>query len=161
MGFHVRDEELEAFSQSGVIDATRDPFEWRLLPFKSARDPSQIRTCGFVRSPLPIASERATHLASMGFLSDQSLLELSIFENWESVDEALQRLAMSTTLNSHVSFHDPEARGAVWLVCESRTSWGAGGRIAAHQRFWDFETGALVMSCTQDAAIGHQQQPQL
>ncbi|KAK7754315.1 hypothetical protein SLS62_003608 [Diatrype stigma] len=156
LGFHVRDEERKTLSNIGVN--VKEPFEWRLLPFKPAPNPSQIRTYGFVRCPLPAAGG-ATHLASMGFLSDQSLLELSIIENWESVEE-IRSLAMSTTLNSHISFHVPEARGAAWLICESRTSWGAGGRIATHQRFWDFETGALVMPCTQDAFIGRQQ-PQL
>lgn len=96
----------------------------------------------------------------MAMLSDQSLLELVIFANWDSVSEEIRGLAMNTTLNSQASFHVP-IMDNMWMICESRTSWGAGGRIAIYQQFWDLETGMLLMSCTQDAQLMQPQQPAL
>ncbi|KAI5927660.1 hypothetical protein F4810DRAFT_274699 [Camillea tinctor] len=132
------------------LASAESPFDWRLLPLKHHDDPSQIRTYGFVRFLTPTGD---THLLSMAFLSDQSLFELSIFANLDSVNEEIRSLAMSTTLDSHVSFYAPVAKSDMWMICESRTSWGAGGRIATNQQFWDLETGALLMSCSQDAVV--------
>lgn len=97
----------------------------------------------------------------MALLSDQSLLELMIFANWNSTNQEIRSLAMNTTLNSQVSFHAPAVESTVWTICESRTSWGAGGRIATHQQFWDLETGVLLMSCSQDARLLQPQHPAL
>ncbi|KAI1866590.1 hypothetical protein JX265_007891 [Neoarthrinium moseri] len=149
IGFHVGEEDLEV----------SPPFDWRLLPFKSVRDPAQIRTHAFVRAEL-MSTRHASHLPAMALLSDISVLELSLFANWESVHEEIQALAMSTTLNSQISFHAPTAKIDEWMVCESGTSWAAGGRITIYQRFWNAATGELLMSCAQDAVI-KRQQPQL
>lgn len=132
----------------------QDPFDWRLLPFKTNEDLSQIRAYGLVRfSPIKSNSSTAAYLPSMAMLSDQSLLELTIFANWKATSKEMRSLAMNTTLTSQVSFHVPAVESPGWMVCESRTSWGAGGRIATHQQFWDFETGVLLMSCSQDARV--------
>lgn len=144
-GFQVNSDELPANTHAEEL------FDWLLPPFKSYEDPSQIRAHGLVR----LSRQGSTHadLPSMALLSDQSLLELAIFANWDSTNERVRRLAMNTTLNSQVSFHVPAVESTTWMICESRTSWGAGGRIATHQQFWDFETGVLLMSCNQDALV--------
>lgn len=94
----------------------------------------------------------------MALLSDQSLLELMIFANWDSSSNEIRSLAMNTTLNFQVSFHIPAVDSTTgWMICESRTPWGAGGRIATHQQVWNFETGLLVISCTQDVRLSQPQ----
>lgn len=152
IGFQINDDELPANKQA------ENPFDWRLLPFKPNDDLSQVRAYGFVRFSSQNSNPR---LPSMALLSDQSLLELMIFANWDSTSQETRSLAMNTTLNSQVSFHVPAVESTVWMVCESRTSWGAGGRIATQQRFWDLETGVLLMSCTQDARLLQPQHPAL
>ncbi|KAI1778813.1 Thioesterase/thiol ester dehydrase-isomerase [Hypoxylon cercidicola] len=141
-----------AHSASTISDD--EPFDWRALPFAPTHDPSQARAHGFVRSqPLSVRS-RAVHLGSIAFLSDQSLLELVLFTNWDNISAKLQSLVMSTTLTHHVSFHDPDAKADSWMVCESKTSWGTGGRALLHQRLWDPKTGKLLVSCNQEALVG-------
>lgn len=152
LGFQISSDELPANMHA------ESPFDWRLLPFKPNDDLSQIRAYGLVRFP---AQSSTAHLPSMALLSDQSLLELMIFAKWDSTSEQIRSLAMNTTLTSQVSFHTPAVETTMWMVCESRTSWGAGGRIATHQQFWDLETGSLLMSCTQDAQLLQPQHPAL
>lgn len=152
IGFQINDDELPANMHS------ENPFDWRLLPFKPNEDLSQMRAYGLVRFS---SQDSTVHLPSMALLSDQSLLELMILANWDSTSQEIRSLAMNTTLNSQVSFHVPTVESTVWMVCESRTSWGAGGRIATHQQFWDLETGVLLMSCTQDARLLQPQHPAL
>lgn len=143
-GFQINGDELPANMHAG------NPFDWRLLPFTPNDDLSQIRAHGLVRfSP----QSSLAYLPSMALLSDQSLLELVVFANWKSASQGIRSLAMNTTLNSQVSFHVPAVERNVWMICESRTSWGAGGRITTHQQFWGLETGELLMSCTQDARL--------
>ncbi|KAK8108972.1 Acyl-coenzyme A thioesterase 8 [Apiospora sp. TS-2023a] len=151
MQFQIGEE--EKLSQLGV--KAEDPFDWRLLPFKSGSDPSQARVYGYVRAntTIPLTLSSAANAASLALLSDQSLFELSVFANWESVPEEWRRLAMTVSLNSRISFHVPTARVDEWMVCESGVSWGANGRISADQRFWSHATGELLMSCTQDAVV--------
>lgn len=150
IGFQISKDELPANVHA------ENPFDWRLLPFKPTNDDlSQIRAHGLVRF------STQNSIASMALLSDQSLLELTIFANWDFTSKELRSLAMNTTLNCQVSFHAPEVEDAVWMICESRTSWGAGGRITTHQQFWDFETGVLLLSCTQDARLLQPQHPAL
>lgn len=152
VGFQINKDELPANMNA------ENPFDWRLLPFRPSEDLSQIRAYGFVRFS---AQSSNAHLPSMTLLSDQSLLELMIFANWDSTSQETRSLAMNTTLNSQVSFHVPAVESTAWMICESRTSWGAGGRIASHQQFWDLETGVLLMSCTQDARLLQPQHPAL
>ncbi|KAG8157144.1 hypothetical protein KVR01_013134 [Diaporthe batatas] len=150
VGFQINSDQLPANMHGET------PFDWRLLPFKPPNDDlSQIRAHGFVR----FSTQNGTaHLPSMALLSDQSLLELVSFANWGSVSKDIRSLAMNTTLNCQVSFHVPAVESTTgWMICESRTSWGAGGRISTHQQFWDLETGVLVMSCTQDARLSQPQ----
>lgn len=151
IGFQINNDELPANMHSEI------PFDWRLLPFKPPNgDLSRIRAHGLVRFTTTQGS--TARLPSMALLSDQSLLELMIFANWDSTNKEIRSLAMNTTLNCQVSFHVPAPESTTgWMICESRTSWGAGGRIATHQQFWDFETGVLVMSCTQDARLSQPQ----
>ncbi|KAI1762952.1 thioesterase-like superfamily-domain-containing protein [Hypoxylon sp. FL1150] len=134
-----------------------EPFDWRALPFNPTQDIMQACAHGFVRSQLLSERSRGLHLGSLAFLSDQSLLELVLFANWDKIRERLQSLVMSTTLVHNVSFHDPDAKADSWKVCESKTSWGAGGRAFLHQRFWDLKTGNLVMKYNQEALIGLEQ----
>lgn len=148
LGYQISDDELPANM------VAQNPFDWRLLPFKTDDDLSQIRAYGLVRFSTTQSSSSATaYLSSMAMLSDQSLLELTIFANWKSISKEVRSLAMNTTLTSQVSFHVPTVKSPGWMICESRTSWGAGGRITTHQQFWDIETGALLMSCAQDARL--------
>lgn len=150
IGFQISNDELPANMHA------ENPFDWRLLPFKPTNDGlSQIRAYGLVRF------STQNSIASMALLSDQSLLELTIFANWDSTSKEIRSLAMNTTLNCQVSFHVPAVEDTVWMICESRTSWGAGGRIVTHQQFWDFEIGVLLMSCTQDARLLQPQHPTL
>lgn len=153
LGYQINDDELPANMQA------QDPFDWRLLPFKTNDDLSLIRTYGLVR--LSGTQSSTAYLPSMAMLSDQSLLELTIFANWNSTSKEIRSLALNITLNSQVSFHVPAVESPGWMICESRTGWGAGGRIATHQQFWDFETGELLMSCNQDARLVHPQHPSL
>ncbi|KAJ4391879.1 hypothetical protein N0V93_005499 [Gnomoniopsis smithogilvyi] len=153
IGFQISSDELPANMHA------ESPFDWRLLPFKPNDDLSQIRAHGFVRFSSTLND--TAPLPSMALLSDQSLLELMIFANWSSTSEEIRSLAMSTTLTSQVSFHTPAVKTTTWMICESRTLWGAGGRIATHQQFWDLETGVLLMSCTQDARLLQPQLPAL
>jgi acyl-CoA thioesterase II len=135
-------------------DDEEDSFDWRPLPFKPTPDPSQIRVHGFVRSRPLSVDDAAVHLSSLAFLSDQNLLELLLFANWDEAPENLRDLAFSTTLTHHLSFHNLSARSDEWMMCEGSTSWGAHGRVFIHQRFWSLETGQLLMSCTQEALVG-------
>lgn len=152
LGFQINEDELPANMQA------QEAFDWRLLPLKTNDDLAQIRAYGFIRFS---TQSRTAYLPSMAMLSDQSLLELAIFANWKSTSRSIQSLAMNTTLNSQVSFHVSAVESPGWMVCESRTSWGAGGRMATHQQFWDLETGVLLMSCTQDALLTQPSQPSL
>jgi acyl-CoA thioesterase len=111
-----------------------NPFDWRLLPFKPTNNNnlSQLRAHGLVRLSTQDSTTSAAHLPSMALLSDQSLLELAILANWDSAGKETRSLAMSTTLNCHVSFHHApavvESSSNAWMICESRiTSWGGGG----------------------------------
>ncbi|KAK8074181.1 thioesterase-like superfamily-domain-containing protein [Apiospora phragmitis] len=158
MNFQIGEEWEEKLARLGV--QAEDPFDWRLLPFQAGGcDPSRARTCGFVRahSTTPLALSPAANLASLALLSDQSLFELSLFVNWESVPKEWRRLGMTTSLNSRISYHVPSARVDEWMVCDSGISWGANGRVIADQRFWNYETGELLLSCTQDAAVSRQE----
>lgn len=152
IGFRFRGDELPANLHA------QSPFDWRLLPFQPNDDLAQIRAYGLVRFSTPSST---AHLPSMAMLSDQSLLELVIFANWNSTSEELRSLAMNTTLTSQISFHTPAVETTQWMICESHTLWGAGGRIATHQQFWQLETGLLLMSCTQDARMLAPQQSAL
>lgn len=152
LGFQINENELPANMQA------KDPFDWRLLPLKTNEDLAQTRAYGFVRFPI---QNSTAYLPSMAMLSDQSLLELAIFANWKSASQNLRSLAMNTTLNSQITFHVSAVESPGWMVCESRTSWGGGGRMATHQQFWDLETGVLLMSCTQDARLIQPPQPSL
>ncbi|KAI1079203.1 thioesterase-like superfamily-domain-containing protein [Whalleya microplaca] len=140
-------------SPESSADGTDDgePFEWRLLPFEPAQQPLQMRARGFVRSALLATESQAIQSACMAFVSDVNLLELALLTNWEAVPENMQSLAMSTTLTHHILLHSPTPKANEWMVCESGTSGGADGRILLQQRFWDFATGRLVMSCLQEA----------
>lgn len=152
--FKLDEADVKLLSKSGA--GVEDPFDWRLLPYKSASDPSQIRAYAFVRADPSSIRQDPSHLAAMAFLSDISLLELTLFANWESIHDEVKALAMSTTLNSQVSFHAPMARINEWMVCESGTSWAAGERVTIWQRFWNWTTGELLMSCTQEAFVKHE-----
>lgn len=152
--FKLDESDVELLSKSGA--GVEDPFDWRLLPYKSASDPSQLRAYAFIHADPQSIRQDASHLAAMAFLSDISLLELTLFANWESVNDEVKALAMSTTLNSRVSFHAPMARIDQWMVCESGTSWAAGERVTTWQRFWNWTTGELLMSCSQDAFVKHE-----
>jgi acyl-CoA thioesterase len=65
-----------------------------------------------------------------------------------------------SNLTHHLPFHNPGARAEHGMVCKSNTSWGANGRVFIHYRFWNFETGHLVVSYTQEALV-RQKQPRL
>ncbi|KAK8010044.1 Thioesterase/thiol ester dehydrase-isomerase [Apiospora arundinis] len=136
-----------------------EPFDWRLLPLQPGRDPSQPRTCGFVRASAttPLTHSAAVSMASLALLSDQSLFELSLFANWDSAPDKWRRLAMTISLNSRISFHVSTAKLDEWMVCDSGISWGANGRLSTNQRFWSHETGELLMTCSQDAVISRQE----
>ncbi|KAI0005176.1 Thioesterase/thiol ester dehydrase-isomerase [Xylariaceae sp. FL0662B] len=137
---------------SSIDDMDDDePFEWRLLPFNSAQHPLQMRARGFVRSARLTTESHAIQSACMAFLSDENLLELALLTNWEAVQEDMQSLAMSTTLTHHILLHSPKPKANEWMLCESGTSGGANGRILLQERFWDYATGQLVMSCVQEA----------
>ncbi|KAK8091886.1 hypothetical protein PG997_002247 [Apiospora hydei] len=154
MSFQIGEEKLKRMG----VEAD-DPFEWRLLPFTKSGfsgGPSQTRIRGYVRAnnaSTPLTLSDPVNLASMALLSDQSLFELSLFQNWDSIPREWRELAMTISLNSRISFHDPTARVEEWMVCESRISWGADGRLSAEQRFWNRETGELLMTSTQDVVV--------
>ncbi|KAF7534073.1 hypothetical protein G7054_g6535 [Neopestalotiopsis clavispora] len=148
--FQLSEEGSKILSAFGV--STDDPFDWRLLPLQSVSNSAQIRTHGFVRAAVTTQSD-VPNLAAMSFLSDISLLELSIMTNWGSVSEETRALVMSTTLNSRVTLYAPLVDE--WMVCESGTSWVASDRITTYQRFWNFANGELLMECIQDAVIKH------
>lgn len=152
--FKLDEADVELLSKSGA--GSEDPFDWRLLPYESESDPSQIRAYAFVRADPSSIRQEPSHLAAMAFLSDISLLELTLVANWESVNDEVKALAMSTTLKSQVSFHAPMAMIDEWMVCESGTSWAAGERVTIWQRFWNWTTGVLLMSSTQDAFVKHE-----
>jgi acyl-CoA thioesterase 8 len=135
------------------LSADEEPFECRPLDLQPFSDLSQVRALGFVRAAPLSADIRVAHLASLAFLSDVSLLEIALFMSWEKIDERARNLVMSTTLTHHISFHSPKAKADEWMVVESKTSWGAQGRVFLHHRFWNYETGELVISCTQEALI--------
>lgn len=146
----------ERLKRMGV--KAQDPFDWRLLPFElkaGTGDPSQTRIRGYVRAntETPLELPDAVNMASFALLSYQSLFELTLYANWEAVPEVWRHLAITVSLNSRISFHVPTARLDEWMVCESGISWGANGRITADQRFWNRDTGELLMTCTQDAFV--------
>ncbi|KAK7937840.1 uncharacterized protein PG986_014708 [Apiospora aurea] len=154
MSFQIGEEKLKRMG----VEAD-DPFEWRLLPFTKSGyggGPSQTRIRGYVRAnnaSTPLTLSDPVNLASMALLSDQSLFELWLFQNWDSIPREWRELAMTISLNSRISFHDPTARAEEWMVCESRISWGADGRLSAEQRFWNRDTGELLMTSTQDVVV--------
>ncbi|ETS84942.1 hypothetical protein PFICI_02967 [Pestalotiopsis fici W106-1] len=154
--FQLSDESLQVLSKFGV--SADDPFDWRLLPLEKSvckSNSAQIHTYAFVRAEPRSTHSGISHLAAMAFLSDISLLELSLMANWESVHEDARALAMSTTLNSQITLHSPTARIDEWMVCESGISWVKGGRVTNYQRFWNAANGEILMECTQDAIIKH------
>lgn len=154
--FQLSDEGLESLSRFGV--GAEDPFDWRILPLdKSNIKSTQIRRHAFVRAESRSVRSGTSHLAAMAFLSDISLLELSLISDWESMPEQAQALAMSTTMNSHINFHAPMARIDGWMVCESGISWAEGSRITTYQRFWNATSGEVLMDCSQDAIVKRKQ----
>ncbi|KAI1123677.1 thioesterase-like superfamily-domain-containing protein [Nemania abortiva] len=141
------------FGQSAEDDEKNDPVEWRPISLLSPSDPLQIRAHGFVRVPPLSTSSYAVHIATMAYMSDESLLGLVLLTDPKAASKDIRSLAMTTTLTHQISFHSFSIRADEWMVCESSRSWAASGRIFLLQRFWSLSSGRLLMSSTQEAII--------
>ncbi|GAW27278.1 putative acyl- thioesterase ii protein [Rosellinia necatrix] len=136
-----------------LMGPDEDPFDWRPFGFILTDEPWECRTRGFSRSPPLSTDSAAVHIASLAFMSDQVLLGVPLFANPEKVGAGMQNVTMAATLNHTMAFHDPAFRMDEWVVAERETSWAGEGRALIHQRIWGLESGRLVMTCTQEAAI--------
>ncbi|KAI0190170.1 thioesterase-like superfamily-domain-containing protein [Xylaria flabelliformis] len=142
------------FRLSGSSDELEDPVERRPLPLLlSPNNPSQTRARGFVRAVPLSNSSHAAHVASMVYISDENLLSLVLLTDTETegISRDMRSLAMTTTLTHQVTFHTPTVKADTWMVCESSRSWVADGRVSLLQQFWDFKSGQLIMTSTQEA----------
>ncbi|KAI0003182.1 Thioesterase/thiol ester dehydrase-isomerase [Xylariaceae sp. FL0662B] len=127
------------------------PFDWRPLELNLVDEPTQFLQHGFVRSqPLSTDSD-AVNLASLGYLSDDYFLGPPMYANAKAVGVGLRNVAMGGSLTHNVSFHDSTTKADEWMLCERNTTWGTDGRTLSHQRFWNWKTGRLVMTCSQEA----------
>lgn len=129
------------------------PFDWRLLEIHSGDEPTKFIQHGYVRSQPLSTDTHAVHLASLGFLSDDLFIGSSMLANSEKVGAGLRNVSMGGSLTHNVSFHDPAAKADEWMVCERHTTWGGDGRVLSLQRLWNWKTGRLVMTGSQEALI--------
>lgn len=129
------------------------PFDWRPLEINFVDEPTQFLQHAYVRSQPLSTGSHAVNLASLGYLSDDFFMGPPMYANAKKVGVGLRNVAMGGSLTHSVSFHDPTTKADEWMVCERHTTWGAGGRVLSHQRFWDWKTGRLVMTCSQEALI--------
>ncbi|OTA66058.1 Thioesterase/thiol ester dehydrase-isomerase [Hypoxylon sp. EC38] len=130
-----------------------EPFDWRPMGLEFQKEPSKFIMRGFLRSS-PLSSDSpSVHLAALAYASDEHTLGPALYGNVEQVGLAIQNVTMVATLTHNLSFHDASARADEWMVCERGTSWGANGRVLVHQRMWNWKTGQLVLSGTQEALI--------
>jgi acyl-CoA thioesterase II len=133
-----------------------DPFEWRHFPRgeRDTGDPTRFRLLSFVRASVPLSTvERATHLAALAFFTDEWLIFTVNLTNGQAFAGGMAAIAIQATVTHSIWFHDPHVRVDQWMVCERHTSWGAGGRILIHQSLWDWRTGRLIVSCTQEGTL--------
>ncbi|KAI1075567.1 thioesterase-like superfamily-domain-containing protein [Whalleya microplaca] len=127
-----------------------DPFDWRPISWKKAESPPLFRWQSFVRSPLLTAGSHGVHAAALAFLTDEWLLGLPILADPGMVGKGPGDIVVGSTMNQSARFHAPAARADEWMVCERETSWAGDGRVLVEQRLWDWKTGKLVVSCSQE-----------
>jgi acyl-CoA thioesterase II len=130
-----------------------DPFDWRPFGFVQADQPWECFIRAFSRSSPLSTHSPAVHIAALAYMSDQILLGVPIYANPDQVGAQTEDVAMVATLNHSMAFHDPSVKVDDWVVVERQTTCGAGGRTLIHERVWGLESGRLVMTCTQEAAI--------
>ncbi|KAI4865096.1 Thioesterase/thiol ester dehydrase-isomerase [Hypoxylon rubiginosum] len=135
------------------LDAEQEPFDWRPLDNPLTPDPTHFRQRSFVRSPPLLSDDISVHQAALAHLSDTYMLGAVLVANQAFVGEKFRNVAFGASLNQNISLHDPAARVGGWMLAERDISWGSGGRVLIHQRFWNIESGRLVMSGSQDGLI--------
>ncbi|KAI1772799.1 Thioesterase/thiol ester dehydrase-isomerase [Hypoxylon cercidicola] len=128
------------------------PFDWRPAGVEMGDQPTDLRVRIFVRAPPPPLAA-GNHLAALAYLSDEFVYGTALATDLQAAGEGFRNLTMGATLTQTVSFHSPRARIDRWLLLERETSWGADGRVVVHQRAWDWGTGTMVYSGTQEALI--------
>ncbi|KAF3001159.1 hypothetical protein E8E14_006419 [Neopestalotiopsis sp. 37M] len=143
------------------LGADEEPFDWRPLESSPTDNPTHFRQRSFVRSPTCASSSPSVHLAALAYMSDTFMLGAALNASPERLGNKLRNLAMGTSLNHNLSLHDPSTRVDDWMLGERETSWGADGRVLIHQRFWNAQTGRLVMSGTQEGLIRLKKSAQL
>ncbi|XXG99709.1 hypothetical protein Hte_006050 [Hypoxylon texense] len=84
---------------------------------------NQIRI--FVRAP-PLSTENHLLVGTFFYLSDDFMFGTDM--------KAFRSFEMSVTLANTVPIHNPQAGIDRWIVLERDTTWGADGRVIAHQR---------------------------
>ncbi|KAI0186924.1 Thioesterase/thiol ester dehydrase-isomerase [Astrocystis sublimbata] len=135
------------------MTSEEDPFDWRPFGFVQAEDPWDSRIRAFVRSPTLATRSSAVHMAALAYLSDEILLGVPIFANPQQVGYQTENVTMGATLNHTITFHDTDVKVDEWHVVERQTSCAAEGRALILERVWGLESGRLIMTCTQEAAI--------
>ncbi|KAI0121724.1 thioesterase-like superfamily-domain-containing protein [Xylariales sp. AK1849] len=141
------------FPEEMIALSPPDPFEWRYLRREKTDDPSKFRLRSFVRLARLEATTPAAHAAALAFLTDAWLIGTANLASPDKFVKGFESIAISTTINHSVWFHDAAARADEWMVCERETSWGADGRVLIHQRLWGWGHGRLVLSCTQEGTL--------
>lgn len=137
-----------------ATDAEEEPpLDWRPIGARMAEDPTKFRQMGFVRSPPMVSDEASVHQAALVYMSDAHLLGSALNASPVALGPRWRNLMLAATLTHNLSIHDPAARVDEWMVGEQNTSWGSEGRVLVHQRFWNAQTGALVLTATQEGVV--------
>ncbi|KAI1318469.1 thioesterase-like superfamily-domain-containing protein [Xylariaceae sp. FL0255] len=133
--------------------AKNKPFEFRPLDVRHGVQPTEFWQRSFVRSPTFASYNLHLHQAALAQLSDTYTLGAALHANPDKVGKHLRNVTMGATLINSVSFHEPTTKVDDWKIAERVTSWGANGRALVHQRFWDVQSGRLILSGKQEVVI--------
>lgn len=132
-----------------------DPFEWLIVQWEGEKEwkPIDFRFRGFVRAPALSRDDKFTHSAALAFLTDEWFLLVPQLATPGFVDVQKGTFPFNVTMNHSVHFHNSAHKISDWMVCERTTSWADKGRVVVENRFWDAETGRLVVSCSQEGVV--------
>lgn len=129
------------------------PLDWRPHSLEVGDDPASFRFRAFVKSTPLSTKDTLTHLAALAYASDDLFFGVALLANPVAVGRGWRNLASAASLAHNVSFHDPDAKMDEWIVTERETSWGAMGRVVVHQKMWNWRTGNLILSGSQEALV--------
>ncbi|MCJ1228623.1 hypothetical protein MMC12_005284 [Toensbergia leucococca] len=132
-----------------------DPYDWRHLPDlpSNSSSPTAVRLHSWVRTTTPLSTPSPlTHLAALALLTDSWFIETVNLVDPLSVGPRSEKVALETSLNHVVHFHEPLARADEWMFVERTSSWAGRNRGHVEQRIWG-RGGNLLVSSWQEGVV--------